>query len=276
MSDLTSKEKRAFEKLFEMHTGYVSNFTDRTFAEFFVDTVDVVIDQAKYLTGGTSKAKRLRAFWSMEPNHVVATLLGALVEHVRQNPPLTDVAPEVYAECDRAVSRLLDGAGVMEAAALQPLTAEPSFEIVCREVRLAIEADKLSEGLDRLHTFTMKFARSLCTKHGLQAEKGKPLHSVFGEYVRHLKNAGKIRSMMAEKILGGTTKVFDAFNDARNNLSLAHDNELLDHEESLLIFNHVCAMVRFVRSVEQRLDHVWKAAAKSPAGKDALGDDIPF
>jgi hypothetical protein len=83
---------------------------------------------------------------------------------------------------------------------------------------------------------------------------------------------------MAEKILGGTTKIFDAFNDTRNNQTLAHDNQLLDHEESLLIFNHVCAVVRFVRANEQRLDEQAKADAKAAAKAAAASefDDIPF
>jgi len=280
MSDLKPKEKRAFERLFEMHTGYVSNFNDRTYADFFVDTIDLVIDQPKYLAGGTSKAKRLRTFWDVEPNHLVARLLRALVAHVHEHPPLTTVPADVYTECARAVERLESGAAVAEAAALSATTTEPDFEAVAREVKAAIDANKLSEGLDRLHTYMMKFARSLCTKHGLPVEKGRPLHSVFGEYVRHLRSTGQIRSTMAEKILGGTTKIFDAFNEARNNQSLAHDNELLDHEESLLIFNHVCAVVRFVRATEQRLDDKAKAdaeaTAKAAASASDFDDDIPF
>jgi hypothetical protein len=276
MSDLTGKELRAFERLLEMEGGYVSNFSDRTFANFFIDVANVTIDHAKYLTGGTSKAKRLRTFVATDSNYVVGTLLGAMIEHVRQHPPFNPVAAELYAECEQAVSRLLGEATVMEASALRPLTSEPSFEIVCREVRLAIEANKLSEGLDRLHVFTLKLARSLCAKHGLTMEKGRPLHSVFGGYARHLRDAGKIRSAMAGQILSGTTRVFDAFNDARNNQSLAHDNELLDHEEALLIFNHVCAVVRFVRATEQQRDDQARAEEKAAAAIGQVDDDIPF
>ena len=57
MSDLTAFEGRKLEKLLGMGSGYVLNFTDRTYSEFFID-YRVDIDAAQYRTGGDSKAKR--------------------------------------------------------------------------------------------------------------------------------------------------------------------------------------------------------------------------
>lgn len=39
MSDLIFQEKMKFEKLFEMSSGYVLDFTDRTFQEFVFDAI---------------------------------------------------------------------------------------------------------------------------------------------------------------------------------------------------------------------------------------------
>jgi hypothetical protein len=38
MADLTAQEKRAFERVFGMGSGYVLNFSNRTFEEFILDT----------------------------------------------------------------------------------------------------------------------------------------------------------------------------------------------------------------------------------------------
>lgn len=50
------------DDLFEMNGGYVLNFSDRTMGIFFLEELDVDIDDPAYLDNGTSKAKRLRCF----------------------------------------------------------------------------------------------------------------------------------------------------------------------------------------------------------------------
>ena len=62
-----------------MGGGYVLDFTDRTFAELF-DRYEVTIDSEKYEYNGTSKAKRLRAFWEIEPDLLVGRVLSEMVE----------------------------------------------------------------------------------------------------------------------------------------------------------------------------------------------------
>lgn len=61
MSSLTTREKQKFEILFGMDSGYVLDFSDRTFKEIF-DDYNVKIDSDIYKVSGTSKAKRMRTF----------------------------------------------------------------------------------------------------------------------------------------------------------------------------------------------------------------------
>jgi abortive infection Abi-like protein len=77
---------------------------------------------------------------------------------------------------------------------------------------------------------------------------------------------------MAERILRVNISVLEAFNDVRNERSLAHDNPILEYEEALLIFNHVTAMVRFLRGIESRI----KAEEREGAAPDYVGDAIRF
>lgn len=78
MSSLTDIEKRYLEKLLNMGDGYVLDFTDAKFGELF-DRHNVEIHGHKYLTFGTSKAKKLRAFWTSESDRLVGTVLSEML-----------------------------------------------------------------------------------------------------------------------------------------------------------------------------------------------------
>jgi hypothetical protein len=74
MADLSSIEKLKVEKLLDMGTGYVIDFSNRTFYEFILENMGIEIYDSKYDYASGSKANRLRAFWQKEPNHVVGQL----------------------------------------------------------------------------------------------------------------------------------------------------------------------------------------------------------
>ena len=78
MSSLTDTEKRYFEKLFDMSGGYVLDFTNDTFGEFF-GRHNVDIHGRKYHFK-SSKAKKLRAFWKVEPDGLVGTVLSEMLD----------------------------------------------------------------------------------------------------------------------------------------------------------------------------------------------------
>lgn len=65
----------------EKGAGYVLNFSDTTFSDFFRSEVRINIDDPKYRTSGTSKGKRLRAFLQIEPDAIVARTLRGLWEY---------------------------------------------------------------------------------------------------------------------------------------------------------------------------------------------------
>lgn len=79
MSQLKAHEKVVFEKLLD-RGGYVLSFSDKTFSEFFREH-GIDIDDNKYKFNGSSKMKRLRAFWELEPDALVGKVLGALLEY---------------------------------------------------------------------------------------------------------------------------------------------------------------------------------------------------
>ncbi|MCB1764070.1 MAG: abortive infection family protein [Gammaproteobacteria bacterium] len=110
MSSLNMREKRVLEEFLGMGSGYVLNFSDRTFGDFVQEAVDIEIHLEKYTIQGTSKAKKLRAFWEIESDYLVGRLLSALIEHAEDTAHETTEEDKKLADRCRAIaSRLLAG-----------------------------------------------------------------------------------------------------------------------------------------------------------------------
>ncbi len=82
MANLSTIDKQILEKLFQMESGYVLNFSDRTMAEFFKDDLDIDIYSNKYDYASGSKANRMRAFWSIEENNLVGECVLKLINYI--------------------------------------------------------------------------------------------------------------------------------------------------------------------------------------------------
>jgi len=267
MSDLSNIEKRSLERLLEMNSGYVLDFSNRTFEEFVFDSVGKSIYDSKYDNGSGSKANRLRAFWAIESNHIVGKLLDDLVTYAAEQFESTDV-PQLQ-NSKRIVERLKQSAPVPEIDVISPNSPEKSFEALAKSVKEAIEKNEPETGLDRLHTFVVKYIRVLCSNYGLAIDREKPLHSLMGELIKVLKDHGVIESEMTERILKSSISTFEAFNKIRNEHSFAHDNRVLNYEESLLIYNHVTSTIRFIEAIRSTSRLTSQASSK-------IEDDIPF
>jgi hypothetical protein len=142
----------------------------------------------------------------------------------------------------------------VDVQSLESLAKEPALEELVRIVRQSLEKNSPVEAIDRLHTLTTKYLRARLQQRGIAVDKSKPLHSIFGEYVRALHEAGHVESKMTASILKSMHGPLEAFNQVRNDHSLAHDNvALLNHNEALFIFSHVTNSLKFLRELEQRI-----------------------
>src|ERR1700751_4984149 len=79
MATLNYTERRRLEEFLGMGSGYVLDFSNRTFREFIHDSVGMDIDDQN-VGGSGSKAWRLRHFWSEQPDYVVGKLLKDMIE----------------------------------------------------------------------------------------------------------------------------------------------------------------------------------------------------
>ncbi|MBW4443145.1 MAG: abortive infection family protein [Plectolyngbya sp. WJT66-NPBG17] len=154
---------------------------------------------------------------------------------------------------------------------IQPYSNDKDFSVLANSIRESIENNEPEVALDRLHTFVVKYTRRLCDKHGISYNRNKPLHSLYGEYVKYLRQNDLIESQMAERILKSSISILESFNDVRNNRSLAHDNSILNYHESILIFNNVSSAIKFIEAIEEENSDV-----DEQKGIQAEWEDIPF
>jgi len=275
MSDLTSIEKMKIEKYLDMASGYVLDFSNRTFQEFILENTGLDIYEEKYNYASGSKANRLRAFWKEEHNYVVGKLLNNFVEYWKARKLTNNYQQEndtvLRDEVLKIASRLMENSPIENIDAIKPISNDKDFATLADNIRESIYKNQPEAALDRLHTYVTKYIRKLCDKHGVSWNKNKPLHSIFGEYIKILKQKNAIHSVMSERILKMSISILESFNDVRNNQSFAHDNPLLNYHESILIFNNVSGTIRFIESLEKALE-----LDNKKEKIDTDWDDIPF
>lgn len=97
-----------------MGGGYVLDFSDRTFAEFFSDELDIDIDHPKFSAEGTSKAKRLRCFLRASDSSIRVRVLKALWDYrcaQQRRKRIEEQVPDAQSELDHLIARLSGSPG---------------------------------------------------------------------------------------------------------------------------------------------------------------------
>lgn len=96
MADLTTIEKQILEKLFQMGSGYVLNFSDRTMGEFFRDDVGLDIYTQKYNYASGSKANRMRGLWLKADNKTVGNSILKLIEYIESQILIDELSRDEF------------------------------------------------------------------------------------------------------------------------------------------------------------------------------------
>lgn len=273
MANIKPIDRAKMEPFLFMQGGYVLDFNNFTFSKFVAESVNINIDDAKYCENGPSKAKRLREFFRLESASTVAKLLTDLVEYRRDfldemsGRILNYEEKQSYLTCLKVIEELKSEIGFIEWEHHQDNTDE-DFEKLSKNIQELISNNQPEIGIDRLHTFTVKFFRKLCNNRVIDTNE-KPLHSIVGEYIKSIEKAGFAQSTITLRILKSSISILEAFNDVRNNQSLAHDNKLIGYDEAVLIFKNVSALINFVKKIEE---NITKATTPPPSSND----DLPF
>lgn len=92
-----------------MGGGYVLDFSNQTYSEFFRDELGINIDDVRYCDIGTSKGKRLRSYLKQSKNEDVLRVLCALWEYKetkRKRSGIEEEKPELVSEFLDLLARL--------------------------------------------------------------------------------------------------------------------------------------------------------------------------
>jgi len=273
MSDLSSKEKLILEKFLGMGTGYVLNFSNRTFEEFILENTGISIYDEKYNYASGSKANRLRALWDKETNYLVGKLINAVIEYRKTSVLLNyskidENEEKIIQECLKISERLFKDVPVSSVEELTVNAHSSEFSLLANSIMDCIEKNQPQVGLDRLHTYLIKFLRQLCERYNVTTNRNTPLHSLLGTYIKCLDRTSLMESEMSKRILKSSISVLESFNDVRNERSYFHYNSILNHNESILIFNNIINLIKFINSIENRVKELEK--------KEIVFDDVPF
>lgn len=125
------------------------------------------------------------------------------------------------------------------------------FKKLSNEVYEAIKQNKHVFAIDRLHTYSMKFFRVLCEEIDVDFEKETRINVLFNSYMKYLinlkdENENDLLHHMSKAILNSSRSALDGFDNLRNTKSYAHDNEVLNNEESSFICRYILAVMRLV------------------------------
>jgi hypothetical protein len=249
MVALKPKSRALLEDVLRMKEGYVLDFSDRTFTEFFA-TLDVDIDDAKYRVNGTSKAKRMRAFIEIEGPGVVVPVLRALWKHREEaGYPAGEIGAEKLNAQFESVVAEAEGGAIANTEGIEKFAKDPTLEALVESIAGEIAAQRPAMALDRLHTYCLKRFAALLDKHIIPWKVEEPLHSRVGKYAKTV-GAKRGDHDMSYMIIRAGIGIFEKFNDVRNNRSAAHDNNIIDQSEARFIFDFVTAYLRFVKRFE--------------------------
>lgn len=169
--NIRSIDMMLIEDLFDMGSGYVLDFSDRTMALFFAEELDIDIDDPTYAGNGTSKAKRLRCFLQTVDQATVVKTLNALWEYRearRQRSSKTETVQNAHGRFLSLINKL---EGKQQTTVQQGQTAAPAFD----RAKIALLRDELvalsnMTAQARGYAFE-RFLKHLFDSHGLAARE---------------------------------------------------------------------------------------------------------
>lgn len=245
MSNLTFIEQRNFEKLFDMQTWYVINFSNNTFANFVIDSIWIDIYAWEY----QSKANLLRKIIHEESDFKVWKLLLDLVEYFEieyWNQESLNIT--LINKCKEIALNLKNNSDISELN-IENIDKDKTLDLLLDEIKNSKDKENPEIVLDRLHTLAVKYTRKLSEKYNIETE-WKSLNALFWLYIKELEKKWVIESDITLLIVKSNIGILEKFNYIRNNKSLAHDNDILNSNESTFIINNIINLLHFIEKIE--------------------------
>lgn len=127
MASLKMTDMLLIKDVFETKPGYVLDFSDRTFSDFFNIELDINIDEPYYSQSGGSKGKRFRFLLQNVEDVIAAKVLRGLWEYreaLRARSGQQEDVPNAKSQLEKLIQRLEGRTSTDEKQSVQPDTHE--------------------------------------------------------------------------------------------------------------------------------------------------------
>jgi len=182
---LKASDFRVLDEVFKSRdgSGYVLDFTNQTFAQFFRDELGVNIDDHRYYAGGSSKGKRLVYFLrTAEPKTIHKTLV-ALWDYRVSVPGLHDDNP-LDPKTENAFRRIVEKFGdSLPDGSAEPVSNSLSEPLISNETsdQLADQLIEISKMEPQARGYAFeRFLKEVFDAHGM---KGGKSFRLIGEQI---------------------------------------------------------------------------------------------
>lgn len=242
-----------FEKLFNMESGYVLDFSRDRLKNFIRESVNLDVftldysNQVKNRFRTDSMANTLKYFWETEDFNKTLKLVSDLVDYYYESECYGD--ENEVAEAKIILNRYYNPVKIKN-----DYSDEKRISDLINEINHIIDEREPIFAVEKLHTLTQFIFRQICDSHNIPYTKTDRVDSLFKKYAQFLNQNNFIESKMSKTIFRNTGTLLSQFNEIRNNKTYAHDNPILNQYESEFIYKQVVNILYFIDHVDDNFN----------------------
>jgi len=257
MSTLTFVEKERMANFFGIKGGYVFSFLKNGYNK--TNTRNMIleatgIDIYSNADYDMSQERCIRKIWDECDDYTVGKLLQVMLDYYMS---VADWSWDWKEENDYNYLRDLEKR-LMQNPISIPSAATDTLKLVKEDIERNCNNNTPELALDRLHTFSTEFFRTVCKKHGISIEDDRgnelPLHSLVGRLKNWYAENRYFDSAFSVIAIQNTINIFDKYNAIRNDQSAAHPNEMLNKAEAMYAVRIVAETLTFIDKIEHIKD----------------------
>lgn len=277
MSSLTYTERERIARFLGFKGGYVFTFLKSGYTK--TNTRDMIyeatgIDIYKNAEYDMSQERCIRKIWDECDDYTVGKLLKIMLDYYWN---VAEWDWDRREETDYQELRELEKR-LMQNPISIPAATTDTLKLVKEDIERSCNNNIPELALDRLHTFSTEFFRSVCKKHGISTEDDRgneyPLQSLVGRLKNWYAENHYFDSDFSVVAIQNTINIFDKFNAIRNDQSAAHPNEVLNKAEAMYVVRIVAETLTFIDKIECIKDAA--ATPRLPWDDLETDDELPF
>lgn len=280
MSSLTYVQKEQMANFFGIRGGYVFTFLKNGYNK--TNTRNIIfeatgIDIFSNPNYEMSQERCIRKVWDDCDDYTVGKLLKVMLDYYKVVATWSWEPSEIL---DYQELRDLEKQLMQNQVSMPDVDAD-TLKLLKEDIERNCNNNTPELALDRLHTFSTKYFRTLCGKHGISTKDAQgnelPLQSLVGGLRKWYEEKHYFRSDFSLVAIRYAINVFDKLNAVRNNQSAAHPNEMLNKAEAMFAIRIVSETLSFIDEIERTKDE--EDAFWAQLEQEAIADqdyELPF